>query len=404
MARSLLDDQDPLGGTGQKSLLIRRRDSFASLSISHVSQLKIALVHDYLIQDGGAEKVLEIFQEIWPDAPAHVLFFDKERMPRFAKKDIRPSFLQNMPLARSKYQWYILLMPTATERYDLSEYDIIISSTSAFAKGIITRPDALHICYCHTPTRYLWSDTHSYVEELRMPKIIKSMLPPALSYLRMWDRQAADRVDRFVANSHTVKKRIHKYYRHPSDVIHPPVEVEKFQISDAPKTYFLTGGRLVAYKRYDLVIEACNKTGIPLKIFGSGPVEKSLRKQAGENVEFLGRVSDEERATLFANAKAFIHPQEEDFGITPVESMAAGRPVIAYKKGGATETVIEGLSGELFDEQSWEELADHLIRFDESRYDPQAIRAHAQKFGTERFKEEMERFVKKAWEKHGGEY
>ncbi|HBK34673.1 hypothetical protein A2239_00740 [Candidatus Uhrbacteria bacterium RIFOXYA2_FULL_40_9] len=361
---------------------------------------KIALVHDYLIQDGGAEKVLEVLQTIWPQAPTHVLFFDSEKLPRFHGKTIYTSFLQRFPFARSKYQWYILLMPTATEQYDLRKYDIVISSTSAFAKGIITRPEALHVCYCHTPTRYLWSDTHSYIEELRMPRFIKSLLPPAISYLRLWDKQAADRVDRFIANSHTVKGRIRKYYRRESEVIYPPVEVEKFSLSTKPKTYFLTGGRLVAYKRFDLVVEACNRTGIPLKIFGSGPVEENLRKRAGKNIEFLGRVSDKERTILYANAKAFIHPQEEDFGITPVESMAAGRPVIAYRKGGATETVIEGLSGELFDEQSWEELADHLIRFDDSRYDPEKIRAHAQTFGISQFKKNMENFVKKAWEEH----
>jgi glycosyltransferase involved in cell wall biosynthesis len=359
---------------------------------------KIALVHDYLIQDGGAEKVLEVFHRIWPSAPTHVLFFDKKKMKRFAHMDIRPSVLQKIPFALKKYQWLLWLMPTATERYDLSKFDIVVSSTSAFAKGIITRPGALHICYCHTPTRYLWSDTHSYVEELRMPKPIKTLLPPILSWLRMWDRQSADRVDHFIANSETIKRRIAKYYNHESTVIHPPVETGKFAISTKPKDYFLTGGRLVAYKRYDLAIEACNRTGLPLKVFGDGPVEKDLRKMAKKNIQFLGRVSDTERAELYANAKAFLHPQEEDFGITPVESMAAGRPVIAYNKGGATETVVPGLSGELFDEQSWEELADYLIRFDESSYIPEQIRAHTMKFSVDRFEKEMRAFVRTKWE------
>ena len=362
--------------------------------------MKIALVHDYLIQDGGAEKVLEVFQEIWPDAPTYALFFDPKKLPAFKGRDIRTSFLQKMPLAKSKYQWYITLMPTATERYDLSGYDVVVSSTSAFAKGIITRHDALHVCYCHTPTRYLWSDTHSYLEELRIPRIIKSILPPVLSRLRLWDRQAADRVDMFVANSETVRSRIQKYYRRESDVIHPPVDTHRLSISNKPKTYFLTGGRLVAYKRYDLVVDACNKTGIPLKIFGSGPVEKDLRRKAKKNIEFLGRVGDAERDELYANAKAFIHPQEEDFGITPVESMAAGRPVIAYRKGGATETVKEGVSGEFFDEQSWEELADMLIRFDESKYDPAKIKAYSEKFARADFKTKMRSFVEKAWQQH----
>ncbi len=355
--------------------------------------MKIALVHDYLVQDGGAEKVLDVLQEIWPEAPTYTLFFDPKKLPTFSGRDIRTSFLQKMPLALKKYQWYITLMPTATEHYDLSEYDVVVSSTSAFAKGIITRPGAIHICYCHTPTRYLWSDTHSYVEELRVPRFIKSMLPPVLSRLRAWDQQAADRVDQFVANSQTVRERIKKYYRHDAHVIFPPVDTHRFHISPRPKTYFLTGGRLVAYKRFDLVIDACNKTGIPLKIFGSGPVQDDLRRQAKSNVEFLGKVSGDVLHDLYAEALAFIHPQEEDFGITPVESMAAGRPVIAYRKGGAGETVVEGLSGEFIETQTWEELADHLIRFDDTRYDPKTIKAHAEKFSRERFKKEMEEFI-----------
>jgi len=359
--------------------------------------MKIALVHDYLIQDGGAEKVLEVLQEIWPSAPTYTLFFDPEKIPTFAGRNIKTSFLQRMPFSKTKYQWYIMLMPTATEHYDLSEFDIVVSSTSAFAKGIITKPNAIHICYCHTPTRYLWSDMRSYVEELRAPRIIKTILPPLLSRLRLWDHSSASRVDNFIANSFTVKKRIQKYYQKDAHVIYPPVNTHKFQISTKPKEYFLTGGRLVAYKRFDMVVEACNKTGIKLKVFGSGPVEKDLRLMARENIEFLGRVSEEEQRELYANAKAFIHPQEEDFGITPVESMAAGRPVIAYRKGGATETVKEGVSGEFFSEQSWEELADHLIRFNESKYNPRIIKSHAEKFCKEQFKNRVKFFVEKKW-------
>ena len=357
--------------------------------------MKIALVHDYLVQDGGAEKVLEVLQETWPEAPTFVLFFDEKKMPGFVGKDIRTSFLQRFPFATKKYQWYISLMPTATEHYDLREFDVVISSTSAFAKGVITRPDAIHICYCHTPTRYLWTDTKSYIEELRVPKFVKAILPPVLSQLRMWDQQAANRVDFFVANSQTVSDRIKKYYRRDSEVIFPPVATNHFHISPKPKTYFLTGGRLVAYKRFDMVIDACNKTGVPLKIFGNGPVEKALRKRAHANIEFVGRVSEKEQRELYANAKAFIHPQEEDFGITPVEAMASGTPVIAYRKGGATETVKEGVSGEFFDEQSWEILADHLTKFNPSKYDPNKIKAHAEQFNQERFVEKMKEIVKR---------
>ncbi|MBI4437509.1 glycosyltransferase [Candidatus Uhrbacteria bacterium] len=362
--------------------------------------MKLALVHDYLIQDGGAEKVVDVMHGLWPDAPLYTLLFDPKSLPAFAGRDIRTSFLSRLPFGRRKYQWYLPLMPTATELYDLSDYDVVLSSTSAFAKGVLTRENALHICYCHTPTRYLWSDTHSYVEELRVPRFVKAMLPSVLSRLRLWDKAAADRVDVFVANSKTVKARIQKYYRRDATVIHPPVDTRRFAISSEPKTYFLTGGRLVAYKRYDLVIKAANRVGLPLKVFGAGPIEADLKRMANPHIEFLGRVGEAEQARLYANAIAFIHPQEEDFGITPVESMASGRPVIAYKKGGATETVVSGLSGEFFHEQIWEELADLMLRFDERRYNPAAIKAHAEHFSRERFEREMRAFVMAQWEAH----
>lgn len=359
--------------------------------------MKLALVHDYLIQDGGAEKVLDVIHTLWPNAPLYTLLFDPTSLPAFAGRDVRTSFLQKMPLWKSKYQWYLPLMPTATEHYDLSAYDVILSSTSAFAKGVLTREGALHICYCHTPTRYLWSDTHNYLDELRVPQFIKTMLPPLLSRLRVWDRQAADRVDVFIANSQTVRRRIQKYYRRDAHVIHPPVDTHRFSISTEPKTYFLTGGRLVAYKRYDLVIQAANRTKLPLKIFGTGPIEQDLRRMAKPHVEFVGRVSDEQKARLFANATAFIHPQEEDFGITPIESMAAGRPVIAWRGGGAQESVIDGLSGVFFEEQLWEEVADHMIRFNEQAWDPRAIKKYSERFSRERFEQELKGFVEEQY-------
>jgi glycosyltransferase involved in cell wall biosynthesis len=360
--------------------------------------MKLALVHDHLIQDGGAEKVLRAMQDIWPEAPTYALFYDKNNFPDFRQKDIKTSFLQKFPLALKKYQWYIGLMPAATESHNLFDFDVVISSSSAFSKGIITRPGAKHICYCHTPTRYLWSDTHSYVAELHAPKILKTFLPPLLSRLRLWDQAAAQRVDLFVANSETVRGRIKKYYGRDAVVIHPPVETERFYISRERKDYFLVGGRLVPYKRYDLIIRTFNRLGLPLKVFGAGPIEDDLKKQAKKNIEFLGRVSDEKRADLYANCRAFLHPHEEDFGLTAVEAMAAGRPVIALRKGGATETVIEGVSGEFFDEQIWEELGDRLLRFDETKYNPETIKAHAENFGVERFKQQMKHLVSRLTE------
>lgn len=356
--------------------------------------MNLALVHDHLIQDGGAERVLRVLQEIWPQAPTFALFYDKKNFPDFADKKIFSSFIQKMPWAQKKFQWFLPLMPAATESHDLSGFDVVVSSSSAFSKGVITRPEAKHVCYCHTPTRYLWSDTHSYISELRAPRWAKAILPPVLSHLRLWDHAAAQRVDIFVANSQTVQARIKKYYGRDSVIIHPPVETKKFFISSGPKKFFLVGGRLVPYKRYDLIIQAFNRLGLPLKVFGTGPIEEALKNQAQGNIEFLGRISDEERAGLYANCLAFLHPQEEDFGITAVEAMAAGRPVIAYRKGGATETVVEGVTGEFFDEQIWEELADHLIRFDEKKYDPQIIKNRAEKFGVEGFKNQMNELVK----------
>lgn len=363
--------------------------------------MRVAFIHDHLIQSGGAERVLSALQAMWPNAPTYTLAYDKTAMDaEFGHRDIRTSFLQRLPGGLSKLRWYLPLMPTATERYDLSQFDVIISSCSAFAKGVITPSHAIHICYCHTPTRYLWSDTLSYVDELRAPGLAKLVLPLVLTFLRLWDKLAADRVDHFVANSEAVRQRIAKYYRQDSTVIYPPVDVNRFAISEAPKTYYLIGGRIVAYKRFDIVIDAFTKLGIPLKVFGSGPAEAALRRRAGSNIEFLGRISDDERSRLFAGAIAFLHPHEEDFGITAVESMAAGRPVIAYRRGGALETVIDGVTGTLIDEQSWEELADTVMHFDEKKFNPAVIRAHAETFATEVFRKRFHDFVSKAWNEH----
>lgn len=366
--------------------------------------MRIALVHDHLVQFGGAERVLEVMQSMWPEAPTFTLLYDKQKLGKtFGHRDIRTSFLQHYPFSHRNPRWFLPFMPTATESYDLSEFDVVISSSSAFAKGIITRPETLHICYCHTPTRYLWTDTHSYVAGLRLPAFIKHLLPYTLTPLRMWDKLAADRVDYFLANAYTVKHRISSYYNKESTVLYPPVDTSSFAISNKPKEYFLIGGRLVDYKRYDLVIEAFNKLGLPLIVFGSGPMEKTLKKMAQKNITFMGAVSDEKRVELFEGCKAFLHPHEEDFGITTVEAMAAGRPVIALRKGGATETVIDGVTGIFFDKQEWEELAATILHFDETHFDPMVIRKYAEQFSTERFRKELGNFVADAFAKHARE-
>lgn len=360
--------------------------------------MKIALVHDHLAQDGGAEKVLQAFQQIWPDAPTYVIVYDPKTAHRsFLKKNIRTSFLQRWPGGVKHYQWFFPLMPTAVESYDLMQYDVVLSSTASFAKGVITRPDTLHICYCHTPTRYLWSDTHDYVRELGVHSVVKWLLPFFLTYVRLWDKVAADRVDTFISNSVIVQERITKYYSAKSDIIYPPVDTDRFAVGEEAD-YYLAGGRLVPYKRFDLVVEAFNRLGRKLKIFGTGPEYKTLRAQAHSNIEFVGKVSDQDLVKLYQGAIAFINPQVEDFGITMVEAMACGRPVVAYNAGGAKEIITPGVTGELFHYQTWEDLADVIVRLKSEQYDPKRIRQHAEQFSLDHFKSNIKSYVERAYQ------
>ncbi len=357
--------------------------------------MRIALVHEHLAQDGGAEKVLQVMQGMFPSAPTYTIVHDRQRAnPSFSHKDIRTSFIQRLPWGVKRYKWYLPFMPLAVERYDLMGYDVVLSSASAFAKGVLTRPDAVHICYCHSPTRYLWNDTHEYMSALPYNRLFKRIIMGQLSKLRVWDVAAAGRVDYFLANSKAVQQRIAKYYRRESTVIYPPVATDRLAVADAPENFFLTGGRLVAYKHFDLAVLAFNRLGLPLKIFGSGPEEHRLRAMAKPNIQFLGKVSDLELRSLYSHALAFIHQQEEDFGITAVESMAAGRPVIAYARGGAAETVIAGKTGVFFDEQEWEPLADAVLRFRSDDYHPQEIRRWAESFSEARFTTLLNDFIR----------
>jgi len=349
---------------------------------------KIALVHDYLTQEGGAEMVLKILCKIFPKAPLFTLFYFPQNVdPFFKKVNIQTSFLQKYTRIIKNYQLFLNLMPRAIENLNLMNYDIVISSSSAFAKGIITSPESKHICYCHTPTRYLWSDTHDYLKELKYNFLIKKFIPKVIHRLRQWDYLAAQRVDKFLANSKNIQNRIQKYYHRESEIIYPPVDCQKFQISKKRKYYFLTGGRLVAYKRFDLAIKVFNKLGWPLKIFGTGPQTQSLKQISKPNIEFLGYVPEEKLKIIYSQAKAFIHPQKEDFGITSIEAQASGVPVIAYNAGGSKETILPEQTGILFNEQNYILLKNAVLEFNEKEknFNPELIREHAMKFDKEVF-------------------
>lgn len=376
--------------------------------------MKIALVHDHLAQDGGAEKVLRVFSEMFPQAPIYTLLAEKENIRKYYKdRRVDTSIIQKLPGGVKHYQWYMPFMPMAVEFFDLAKYDLVISDTASFAKGVITKPETLHICYCHTPTRYLWSDTHQYINELKHNRYIKKVASLILNYVRIWDRQAADRVDLFIANSKTVQKRIKKYYKRDSVVIYPPVEIEKFNLSDefvdkdlARENYFLIGCRLAPYKRVDIAISAFkDMPQKKLKIFGSGVDLKRLEEIAADapNIEFLGRVDDKRLAKLYRNAQAFLHPQEEDFGITVIEAQASGIPVIAFKKGGATETIIPGKTGIFFDKQTPEDIKRAVEGFDKSRFNEQEISEYASEFSVDNFKKKIKDFIEEEYKKFKNE-
>lgn len=361
--------------------------------------MKLALIHDHLNQIGGAERVLLTLTDVFPGAPIHTLLYDPHKIADFFHGcDVRTSFIERLPGGRRYFKWFLPFMPTAFESFDLSNFDVILSSSSALSKGVIAHPHQLHVCYCHTPTRYLWSDTHEYLEKLPQNRFVKTVLPMLLTRLRMWDYQSAQRVDRFIANSRWVATRIKKYYGRESDIIYPPVDTRYFRVGQGEGGYYILVSRLRPYKKVDLAIEAFNRLKLPLVIAGTGEDEARLRAMAGPTISFRGAVSEAEKRELLARAVAFVHPQEEDFGITPVEAMAAGRPVIAFRRGGATETVVEHETGVFFDEQSWEGIADAVLRFRAAKnWNPARIRQHAEQFDTSIFRERLRTYVERAW-------
>ena len=362
--------------------------------------MKIALIHDYLVQYGGAERVLEAFTEIFPKAPIFTMVYDKKLMNgSFENKKIRSSFLQKIPFVGSHHRVFPLLMPMAIEQFDLSEFDIVLSDSNSYAKGVITNPNTLHVTYCHTPMRYAWDDCHKYLREFKYSKLTKKLVPFAMNYIRLWDKISADRPDQYIANSNFVSMRIKKYYNKDSFVINPPVNMNNFNISEKIEDYYLMTGRALPYKRFDIAIKAFNKLGLPLKIIGKGPETDRLKKIAKSNVEFLGYLSDKQTSSYFSRCKAFIFPPEEDFGITPLEAMACGRPVIAFKGGGALETVLENKTGIFFDKQTALSVEEAVRNFDHKNFDPKEIRDHAMKFDKEIFKEKIREFIESEYRK-----
>lgn len=358
--------------------------------------MKVALIHDYLVQYGGGERVLDVMSDMFPEAPIYTLVYDPQAVHgAFQDKDVRTSFLQNIPFTKSHHRLFPLLMPMGVENWDLSEYDVVLSSSSSYAKGVITPPGTTHISYCHTPTRYAWDNCHRYFQEFRYNTFVKRLLPFAVNYIRMWDKVSADRVDYYIANSHNVARRIEKYYHMPARVIHPPVNIDRFQPAADHDDYYLMLGRFLVYKHYDIVIQAFQNSDRKLKIVGTGPEEEYLKSLARgcENIEFLGRLSDEDSKKAFERCRAFIFPSEDDFGIVPVEAMAAGKPVIAYGVGGACETVEDGVTGVFFSEQTPQSVKEAVDRFETMHFDSQVIAEHVSHFSYDRFRQELEETV-----------
>jgi glycosyltransferase involved in cell wall biosynthesis len=359
--------------------------------------MEVALVHDWLNQLGGAEDVLETLVALYPAAPIYTSLYWKEKMPaRWQAWDVCTSFIDRLPLARRRQQLYLPLYPLAFEQFDFSGYDLVLSNKSGFCHGIITGPETLHICYCLTPTRFLWR-YHHYAQQEGLRPLTRRVLTPLLTYLRMWDRLAAARVDYFIAISKEVRRRIAKFYGRDSVIIYPPVDTNRFLPARRVDDYYLTVGRLVPYRRLDLLIEAFNKLDRPLLIAGSGRDRDRLEALAGPAVTFLGYVPDDELPDLMARCRAFMWPGEEDFGIAPIQAMAAGRPVIAYARGGALDTVIPG-TGALFAEQSVTAIIDAVQAFDPTTADPTFIRERARRFDAAVFKQQISHFVEQKLE------
>ncbi len=358
---------------------------------------KIAIVHDFLQTFGGAERVTLALSELYPEAPIYTLTYNKKLNQFFGNKKIVTSYLQPWSWLPTKF--LLPFYPQAIESFNFNDFDIVISSSHSFAKNIITSPDTTHISYIHSPMRYVWDYWHSYLKDQKLIWPVKPLVANFLHNLRIWDRLGVSRVDIFIANSKYVADRIRKFYRHTSQVIYPPVDTDKIQFSKENQGYFVAVSRLSKYKRLDLAVEACNELNLPLVVIGTGEMENKLRQMAGPTVKITGWVSDEEKIDYIRNSHALIFPGEEDFGIVPVEAMAAGKPIIGYRKGGLLETVVEGKTGLFFDEQNTDSLKNTLRLFisKENEFNPNEISDLARMFSRQRFQDEIKALVDKVW-------
>ncbi len=358
--------------------------------------LKVALVHDWLVGRGGGERVLYDIHTLFPDAPIYTLVYDQDKAPEWCKEcDIRTTYIQKWPGAKSHHKLLLSFMPKAWEALDLTEYDLVISCCASCCKGVITRPDALHVCYSFSPTRYVWDLYYDYLENTNAIK--RFFMKRMIHKVRLWDFQAAQRVDHFAADSNFVGSRIKKYYRRDFTTIYPGTRIYEYPITEMPDDYYLVVARFVRYKRVDLAIEACNQLKKKLVVIGSGGEEEErLKKLAGDTVEFLGRVSDEEMERYYSRAKAFLFPGIEDYGITPVEAMSAGVPVLAFGKGGALETVQDGKTGLYFHDQTVSGLVHCIEEFERNgvAYSRQQIHDYSLNFSDEIFKGNFTNFLK----------
>lgn len=364
--------------------------------------MRVAIVHDFIEAMGGAERVALQLSKLYTDAPIYTLTFNPNLSQFFDPHRIHTSYLQSWRFIPSRF--FLSLYPRAIESFDLSDFDVVISSSNSYAKNIITKPDTVHISYIHSPMRYAWDATHTHIanQSHRTPLgsaggLVKFVARNIIHHLRMWDRLGADRVDVFVANSLNVARRIWKYYRRESVVIYPPVDIDHITATPHHQDYFLVLSRLASYKRVDLAVSACQELNLPLVVIGVGEKYPDIQQQASSTTQVLGWVDDETKFKYLQNARALIFPGEEDLGIVPIEAMAAGKPVIAYRKGGLLETVVEGKTGMFFDQQTVSSLKDALTNFllHESGFNWQTIRSHAEQFSSQNFNKNITELVAK---------